>query len=773
MVFKNSNNSPHALQHKKIDNLNGITLPDIATAKKAKQFMKSTITENHFYDLTDATSLAELTEHVSHHIAPEKKQHRAAQGKSLFVYLPSSHQQNSQSCEDYLSVGEQQSLGAGALGVYVVGRFDGTPLTEIDTVCIPKGQFVVTYEGERIKKTKENQKTHFSDYVLSGLNNLINPEFTGTISRFFNHSSSFPNLEAIPLENGDVGFFALRDIYFGEELLFNYGETFFDHDHMLHFNPCFPGWMSSHYLFSQNEYRVSSFEKIKKGWLLAEALNFPLNTQVALSKSHQAILAQNNSELDATTINLPMLIMKNDKEPFLRNDRQQIMLSPLFLACSLGYKNSVLELLKHPQIHKNFIEMFSGKNAFHFLLEGIGNKEEKHEIMVALLAHGVSPTQCDNTGVSPLHLAVFLNLEKCVDELLAFAQQEKTEPQKSLIDYSFWFLPNSQLNIIARLAPLLAQSHLSAIDIALLFEYTSIIEKLASCIDFFDIYRDYSATKLPLHHLGLLASFPKQVEYLNLPHLIKIFDTKETISSTDLCYYLLNDYCFPKTHHQGAPEIKRVRFITHTACNQWYLLFARGDAIAIKEFGEKMCAEFSEQDIATLKAAADKSHQQLHSEDVNLNPELRKKRSEFVEFLFFIATDSTKMKKKFSSIISPYSKTPVLLHMLNLNKKALHYFSVLLYSISSSYYTKYRLFRHIQNAMLRTLEPKLSVLKADVELHINALTQNTVSDQRQPVVVVQQWPFYFNTQKRIRDTESLELPEISDHKRSKNKVTME
>lgn len=101
------------------------------------------------------------------------------------------------------------------------------------------GEFVIQYTGELISDKEAERRGNF--YEMNGLSYLFNCVFSGQAclysvdsfflgnkSRFINHSVSEANLRSeILVSNGcaKIVFYSLRDIYKGEELLFDYQFT--------------------------------------------------------------------------------------------------------------------------------------------------------------------------------------------------------------------------------------------------------------------------------------------------------------------------------------------------------------------------------------------------------------------------------------------------------------------------------------------------------------------------------------------------------------------
>lgn len=91
---------------------------------------------------------------------------------------------------------------------------------------IPRGAWVMKYDGEKIDRREGKRRDRF--YLSIGYNALFDAEthfidglIGGNDSIYINHSTE-PNLEAM-LHRGGVWFRALRDIGKGEELTFDYG----------------------------------------------------------------------------------------------------------------------------------------------------------------------------------------------------------------------------------------------------------------------------------------------------------------------------------------------------------------------------------------------------------------------------------------------------------------------------------------------------------------------------------------------------------------------
>ena len=106
---------------------------------------------------------------------------------------------------------------------------------------IKKGEFVITYKGENIsQKEMEDrevlyeEKGYVNDYIFCFQHkstgrvwHYIDARFTKCKAKYINHSKKHKNIKAVvEVEEDDIklNFYAVRDIYPKEELLFDYGE---------------------------------------------------------------------------------------------------------------------------------------------------------------------------------------------------------------------------------------------------------------------------------------------------------------------------------------------------------------------------------------------------------------------------------------------------------------------------------------------------------------------------------------------------------------------
>ncbi|XP_036339174.1 uncharacterized protein LOC118748683 [Rhagoletis pomonella] len=99
-------------------------------------------------------------------------------------------------------------------------------------VHIPKGTFVSEYIGEILSNTEADRRTDDSYCFDLENGHCIDANYFGNVSRFYNHSCE-PNIVSVRVffEHQDyrfpkIAFFACRDIEAGEELCFDYGDTF-------------------------------------------------------------------------------------------------------------------------------------------------------------------------------------------------------------------------------------------------------------------------------------------------------------------------------------------------------------------------------------------------------------------------------------------------------------------------------------------------------------------------------------------------------------------
>lgn len=109
---------------------------------------------------------------------------------------------------------------------------------------IKKGEFVIEYTGELISDKEAERRGNFYElnkcsYLFNLVNNgdeclySLDAFFTGNQSKYINHSKANANLKATVMVRAGltkIVFYALKDIYRGEELLFDYQ---FSASHML------------------------------------------------------------------------------------------------------------------------------------------------------------------------------------------------------------------------------------------------------------------------------------------------------------------------------------------------------------------------------------------------------------------------------------------------------------------------------------------------------------------------------------------------------------
>nr|XP_036232839.1 uncharacterized protein LOC106615058 [Bactrocera oleae] len=99
-------------------------------------------------------------------------------------------------------------------------------------VQVAKGSFVSEYIGEILSNTEADRRTDDSYCFDLENGHCIDANYFGNVSRFYNHSCE-PNIVSVRVffEHQDyrfpkIAFFACRDIQAGEELCFDYGDTF-------------------------------------------------------------------------------------------------------------------------------------------------------------------------------------------------------------------------------------------------------------------------------------------------------------------------------------------------------------------------------------------------------------------------------------------------------------------------------------------------------------------------------------------------------------------
>ena len=90
------------------------------------------------------------------------------------------------------------------------------------TRLIKKGTRIIEYTGKRIPDHERPEDDDTSHTFYFGLDNglVIDPRVGGNAARWINHSCE-PNCEAIE-KRSRVFIYAMRDIYPGEELLYDY-----------------------------------------------------------------------------------------------------------------------------------------------------------------------------------------------------------------------------------------------------------------------------------------------------------------------------------------------------------------------------------------------------------------------------------------------------------------------------------------------------------------------------------------------------------------------
>ncbi|KAK6349236.1 hypothetical protein TWF730_009988 [Orbilia blumenaviensis] len=111
--------------------------------------------------------------------------------------------------------------------------FEGNGLFAMET--IKKGEFVGEYTGEVVSEEEADRRVAVYDssssfmFEINATHEVDGTQY-GNKTRYLNHSKAEPNCEAKVLQvNGihRIAFRALEDIEPGQELLFNYGESFF------------------------------------------------------------------------------------------------------------------------------------------------------------------------------------------------------------------------------------------------------------------------------------------------------------------------------------------------------------------------------------------------------------------------------------------------------------------------------------------------------------------------------------------------------------------
>lgn len=93
------------------------------------------------------------------------------------------------------------------------------------------GQRIIEYVGQKISVREGNRREKFYDKIGANYLFSLNDKYDidglvgGNESRFINHSSK--NFNCVPIrENGKIYLYSYKDIGKGEELLFDYGDSF-------------------------------------------------------------------------------------------------------------------------------------------------------------------------------------------------------------------------------------------------------------------------------------------------------------------------------------------------------------------------------------------------------------------------------------------------------------------------------------------------------------------------------------------------------------------
>ncbi len=93
------------------------------------------------------------------------------------------------------------------------------------TQKIAKDEYIITYTGEYITDTEANKRKSKYIFEIDDTHSIDAQDEKNT-ARYINHFCE-PNVEA-RIVNGEIRFYANRDIDKGEELGFDYGEEYVD-----------------------------------------------------------------------------------------------------------------------------------------------------------------------------------------------------------------------------------------------------------------------------------------------------------------------------------------------------------------------------------------------------------------------------------------------------------------------------------------------------------------------------------------------------------------
>lgn len=287
------------------------------------------------------------------------------------------------------------------------------------------------YAGKRVKVGKENVDSVYIFEVTDDDGKeieCIDGEKLRDWTNFVNHSDT-PNLDAIPRKirgKYNIYFYIVKPIKKGEQLLFDYGKSYFNNIKPVYIHPT-DNWQSpvERYLEARQYYLPGTYVfddqlvkdlKLKhREWLVPEIF-------LAIIKDDVTTLKQ---KLKSSHV-VDLLAFAVTKQHKMCASRQQQHLTALMFAAYLG-REECLNVLMHYQADVNRCMLMTGFLPLTLLCKGRANNEIVERMGKKMLKKMYWPFVIDVDKQGLLHYAINRNSSILVKSLLARIEREDME----------------------------------------------------------------------------------------------------------------------------------------------------------------------------------------------------------------------------------------------------------------------------------------------------------------------------------------------------------
>lgn len=287
------------------------------------------------------------------------------------------------------------------------------------------------YVGKRVKAGKENVE---SIYIFEITNDdgeeieCIDGEKLRDWTNFVNHSNT-PNIDAIPRKfKGKINiyFYIIKPIKKGEQLLFDYGKSYFNGIKHIYIHPT-DNWQSpvEQYLGLQQYYLQGTYVFDKK---LAEDLKLK-NHVWLLPEIFLAIFKNDVKALERklkSSHHVDLLAFAVTKQHKMSPTRQQQHLTALMFAAYLG-REECMNVLIHYHADVNRCMLMTGYLPLTLLCKGRGSNQIVDRMGKKLLKKMYCPFVLDIDKQGILHYAINRHSSVLVKLILARIKREDIE----------------------------------------------------------------------------------------------------------------------------------------------------------------------------------------------------------------------------------------------------------------------------------------------------------------------------------------------------------